>query len=245
VKFSPHDAAPGPLKVPDPFGAGWTFHCVRAEAELFAPWRPNAKLRHVQLQQLGAARRIRKITEDADKRLEAAVGTDEDSAIEEALEAAAVIPAEEMEIIDETNEAARAIFEAQPHDAAAVSRLLVGWEGVTDGEDGDGNPVPVPFSPEAALSLLACEPVGSVNLAVMNGAGPLLLNDGEWAGYTVGAALCHYLPRAIRTATEREVVEQAAKKAPSGEPRSSGRGSGTSRKRKETKRIGPGSGASK
>jgi hypothetical protein len=216
VILTPFEAVTAePLVVEDPFGAGWKFHCVRSTARRFEPWRMRIAT---------VARKVKLQTRIG----EATVGKMMDNADVEAVGRAILLLDDELLAdIDAERERDQ---ESGPRDAEGVASLILGWEGLE--ENG-----PVPYSHERALSLLGDIRVGDSDMAVMNGEGPLKLPDGEFAGYTVGEALCVWIPEQIHVKTLEEQAAIAEKKALPESARPSGVGSGTATKEKRTKRT--------
>lgn len=258
-----------PLRVPDPWDIGWTFLCARSTASIFRPLATSPKRMGLQRKALLVAEELRlsqvvtaiRSGGTADLAFEELERRDPDAATlgrewfdatiarlvaDERItldgDAYAVpgkleddLPDDLARRVDELYQEMDAIAEreADPEDVAAV---VVGWEGVEEEGKRTG------YSPKAILSLLSDAPVDDVNFAVMDGEAPQIIPVGEWAGYTVGAALCAYLPRAIELATAAETVEREEKKDSSTRPNSSRPGSGTKTTRKRSKPRGSGAG---
>lgn len=212
IQFSPHDGVTAkPLEIEDPLGQGWVLETVRSDSLAFQPFsRQFSKARavaEIDETTLSVLRQIEEATEKGEDAAGLVKGLDEDSCI----------------AVDSLSSRLSAVNRNPP--AKEVSKLVVGWKGM---KDADGNDIP--FSKESLLSLLS----DSGEMAVMNGKGPLVLTGGDYSGYTVGQALCHFLPLAVENATNAEMLkgeDVESKKVRSGSTDSSGRGSGTKAKK--------------
>lgn len=227
LTFTPYEGVRSePLKVEDPLDQGWTFHTVRSDALAFQPFtRPMSLLKIAGSAQASAAR-LKTLQDIAESE-------DEDRAAESVL----LLDDETCAEIDEANARLAELRLSMPHKPEQVAALVTGWDGVKD-EAADA-----PFSREALLSLLADD----YEIEVANGDGTKKIPaseyrwpDGHYAGMTTGEALCRHIPTAVHEQTMLEELKLQEKKVSSAKPRSSGRGSGTSRGTRKTKRIASG-----
>jgi hypothetical protein len=228
LQFTPLEGVRAkPLEIEDPFGAGWTFLTVRTDALSYQPFRA----------QLGRARIAAEALPHFQKlvQLQEVMADDDDSASDEERaerygeKAALLLDDEACEALDRQATRLEELRSHSPRTPEAVGPLVVGWRGMRE-DDG----TEIPFTRDALLSLLADDGP----MAVMNGDGkPLVLTSGVYGGYTVGRALCHFLPVAIETQAGAEDVEIEAKKAGSESPPGSGRGSATKKKPKRLPRA--------
>lgn len=217
IQFTPHEGVRAkPLEVPDPFDPpqGWTFYTVRSDSVKFQPFsRVLSKLR---LFAEGSEHR---------KKLLELQESQADNGNEQAL---MLLDEETCNALEEQGRKLAEMRLKTPSEPSRVAELVTGWSGILDDEGNE-----IEFSRERLLSMLSDEG----EMAVMNGNGPAVIASGSYGGFTLGQALCQYLPGAIEDLTLAERVEIESKKTPSESPPVSGGGSVTKAKSKRTKRI--------
>ena len=234
----------GPLRIENALLDGFTLLCVRSTAKKFAPFRQEVSRVVLTAKAGGVFRNVLQISSDLLKDDRPDVDPEDAEAVrarkredwareEEQGKKILAIPEEDFEQMERLNASMAELQEAAPKDPKRVAALVLGWEGVDQGG------APVPFSRDAILSLLSDKAVGDSKCFVTNGDGktPLVMDSGDWAGFTFGEAFCRLIPEAIREATAAEQVEVEEKKDSSAPPPSSGDGSGTEKRVSESRLI--------